>query len=182
MRSSAACLLVVVSAWAAAEAQAIQTPTQSQTTEKKPEKPQSDQPVGPRGGMPGITVTGCVERSGGDAVGAAGAAGSAAGSAGGFVLADAVTSSSTGTAGSSTTSGTAAGTTASSTRRERYVLTGGKDLGEHVGHRVEITGIVERSSSSPTSTSTSSSSSSSSISASRLKVESVRMVSSACSK
>jgi hypothetical protein len=135
-------------------------------------------------------VTGCVERG---TPSPTGTTGSTSASSGDFVLQHATMSSSAGASSStsSTTSsarpGTTAGTTGSSATNEKdYKLDAtAAQLSSHVGHKVEITGELEQpgaSASARTSPpSASASASSSSSGEPRLKVDSVRMISTTCS-
>jgi hypothetical protein len=139
-----------------------------------------------------ITVTGCLQKADSMSGGATGTSGTATSSASGserFVLANArMGSGSSGSAGTSGTSGTSGATTGgSSASGSTYALEGtASELSPHVGHEVEIRGRVESSSSSsssstPTTAGGTSSATSSSSSNQRLRVESVKMVSSSCS-
>ena len=109
------------------------------------------------------TVTGCLQRSAASgATGTAGTAGAAAMTP--FILTSAMPS---GSAGASTPS--AAGTTGST-----YGLDGvSTELTPHVGHKVEITGTLERVPAAPGSPT--------SAPAQKLKVSSVKMISANCS-
>jgi hypothetical protein len=131
-----------------------------------------------------ITVTGCLQRdtmsSSAGATGTSGSASASTTSASGFVLNVSPSSSSTGsTAGGTTAGGTTAGT--SGTSASSYKLDSDESkLSPHVGHKVEITGTLDKSTSSSTAPSGSTSSASSSMSP-KLKVDSVRMIAASCS-
>lgn len=131
-----------------------------------------------------ITVTGCLQKDSASATaGATGTSGttSATATASGFVLNVTPSSSSPSSSTSATTPSTS-GTSASN-----YKLDGeDSKLSPHVGHKVEITGTVDKSMSSTapsgsTSTSSTSGTSSSSSNAPKLKVDSVRMIAASCS-
>jgi hypothetical protein len=131
-----------------------------------------------------ITVTGCVQRETSSATaGATGTSGSATATAtgSGYVLNVTPSSSASSTAG---TTGSTAGTPGTTgTAASSYKLDADDSkLSAHVGHKVEITGTLDKSMSSSTapSGSTSTASSSSSMSP-KLKVDSVRMIASSCS-
>src|SRR5262249_37779579 len=125
-----------------------------------------------------ITVTGCVQRGSSatpGATGTTGTTGTTSSSESAYIL----TNASMGAPSSSTSSSTpsAAGTSGSTYRLDAD----SSKLSAHVGHKVEVTGELERASSmSSSSTSTSSSSSSSSMSSTqpKLKVDTVRMIAS----
>jgi hypothetical protein len=132
-----------------------------------------------------ITVTGCLQRDTmGSPAGATGTSGStsASTSASGFVLNVSPSSSSTGsTAGGTTAGGTTAGTSGTSASSYKLDSDDAK-LSPHVGHKVEITGTLDKAMSSSSSTAPSGSTSSASSSMSpKLKVDSVRMIASSCS-
>lgn len=137
-----------------------------------------------------ITVTGCVERAEQSATGTAGTTG-IAGSTGveepKFVLTNVTPSASeTSASGTAGTSGTSEAGRASIASKYRLDADDAK-LQDHVGHKVEITGTVAPTSSAGASTSateppssSSSSSSASSEKPAKLKVDTVKMVSSTC--
>jgi hypothetical protein len=167
---------------ACAVALAAQTSTSSSTSQK------SDKSAG------NITVTGCLEKGtepAGGATGTTGTAGSASSARGGeWVLKNATMGpgggsySSTGSTGS--TAGSTAGTPPSSMSGSgsNYILEGKSDeLSKHAGHKVEVTGRLDSSSSgSSSTTSTTGSTASSSVAGGqKLHVESVRMISADCS-
>ncbi len=117
-----------------------------------------------------MTVTGCLQRSAqGGATGTTGVAGAAAAAAP-FILTNAAPASAPGGAGSS-------GQSAAGTPVSIYALDGmSTELTPHVGHKVEITGTIE-----PASAAAVASASATSAEARKLKVSSVKMVSSDCS-
>ena len=139
-----------------------------------------------------ITVTGCVQRasdSGSSGTGGtSGTSGSTSASSSKFILTNAMM-------GSGGTSGSTSGTTGSSTssgssgsmKTYRLDTTDDSKLTPHVGHKVEVSGTLEEQSSTTSSSSTSGTSgttgtsSTSSANAPKLKVDSVRMLSSTCS-
>jgi len=131
-----------------------------------------------------ITVTGCLQRETATATaGTTGTSGttSATSSASGFVL------NVTPASASATTGSTAAGatTTGTSGTASSYKLDADEKLTPHVGHKVEITGSVDKSMSTApsgsTSTAAGTSASASGSSAPKLKVDSVRMIAASCS-
>lgn len=132
-----------------------------------------------------ITVTGCVERAEQSATGTAGTTG-IAGSTGveepKFVLTNvAASASGTSASGTAGTSGTSEAGSASIASKYRLDADDEK-LQDHVGHKVEITGTVPPapSAASTTEPPSSSSSSASSEKPPKLKVDTVKMVSSTC--
>ncbi len=120
-----------------------------------------------------ITVTGCVQRApaAGTTTGTSGTAGSASASEPKFVLERAMASpsSSTGTSGATTP-------TASSYR----LSADDAKLTPHVGHKVEISGTLDKAASSASASP--SSSSASSTTAPTLKVDTVKMIAASCSE
>jgi len=131
-----------------------------------------------------ITVTGCLQRETATATaGTTGTSGttSATSSASGFVL------NVTPASASATTGSTSAGatTTGTSGTASSYKLDADEKLTPHVGHKVEITGSVDKSMSTApsgsTSTAAGTSASASGSSAPKLKVDSVRMIAASCS-
>ena len=131
-----------------------------------------------------VKITGCVERAASDAsAGTTGTTGTS-GTMTRWVLANATMSSST-TGGGTTSSGTS-GTTSSTTASRYRLDTDDSKISSHVGHKVEISGTIEDPGTTPGSSATSTSgtagtSASSSMNEPRLKVDSVRMISSSCS-
>jgi hypothetical protein len=150
-----------------------------------------------------VTVTGCLQK--GDQSGSSTAATTGSSSTKGseFILANAKMGSGTGstsgttgttggtTAGGTTTGGATTGSESSRTSGNKYELEGSESqLSPHVGHEIEVTGTIDRSASSsgsstPSTTggTTSSTSRTGSMGANQLlKVTSVRMISSTCSR
>jgi hypothetical protein len=141
-----------------------------------------------------ITVTGCLQRDSATATpGATGTSGSAATASKSdtkFVLNVSPSSSTAGTAGS--TAGTAGSSSAATASSYKLDADDAK-LTPHVGHKVEITGTVDKSSSSSTAggttaggttaggTTAGAASSTMASNAPKLKVDSVRMIASSCS-
>jgi len=123
-----------------------------------------------------VTVTGCIERA--NSAGTTGTSGTAGASAGGFILANATMGSSSATS-SPTTPPAAAGTSMSKGSQYRLDADDAK-LSPHVGHKVEVTGTVEPSSSAPPAAA-GTATGSSAANAPKLKVDSVKMVSASCS-
>lgn len=121
-----------------------------------------------------ITVTGCVERESSSATpGATGTSGSTSPSSSGFVLnvkPDSAAPSSSATAG---TSGAP-----SSYRLDAD----DSKLSSHVGHKVEITGTLDKAMSGSTAPAGSTSTASASSSAPKLKVDSVKMIAASCAE
>src|SRR5262249_21131445 len=120
-----------------------------------------------------LIVTGCLER----------------GADGMFTLANAreeaksEASAATGTTG---TSSTATSGTSSSTPSHNYRLEGGTDLEKHVGHKIQVTGMLKEGASSPgaaagTSTAGTSGAASGKADAKQLDVKSVKMIAASCS-
>ncbi len=121
-----------------------------------------------------ITVTGCLQRDSASATaGATGTSGSttASASSSGFVLNVTPSPSSPSAAGAATS-----GTSGSASS---YKLDADEKLTAHVGHKVEITGTLDKSMSSSTAPSGSTSASAST--APKLKVDSVKMIAATCS-
>jgi hypothetical protein len=109
-----------------------------------------------------VTVTGCLQNASNSATGTTGTASSSrTASAGGYLLMNATMGSSAATAGAGT----------------QYRLDADESkLSPHVGHKVEVTGTIDESSSSAAGSATSTAA----MSSPRLKVDSVKMVSSTC--
>ncbi|MEQ1911181.1 MAG: hypothetical protein ABMA15_20345 [Vicinamibacterales bacterium] len=132
-----------------------------------------------------VTLEGCIQRSATSpsaTPGATGTAGSATGiagsTAGQFVLANAMKPMGT-AAGSVGTAGRTGAEAASATIASMYRLDGDNaKLTPHVGHKVEVTGSVQATSTNPISAP--SASASSGASAPTFKVESVKMVAASC--
>jgi hypothetical protein len=138
-----------------------------------------------------ITVTGCIQAADQATAGTTGSTGTSTSSAmseksGKYILTNAKSGSSSSATGTSGTSGAASpASSASSSTASTYRLDGDDSkLSPHVGHKVEVTGSLESSSTSGSTGSSSYSSSSSSASSSspKLKVESVRMIGPSCSE
>jgi hypothetical protein len=142
-----------------------------------------------------ITVTGCLERASQSGMtgtsGTAGTSGSTAtsSSASGWVLSNAKPAGSSGSSspyGSSSPSSTTgtSGSTVSGSSGTSYFLDGSDtELSRHAGHEIEVIGTLESSSSSTGASSASSttpSTSSSTTGQQRLRVTSVKMISSTC--
>jgi hypothetical protein len=118
-----------------------------------------------------MTVSGCIQKAEPSA-GATGTAGTTSASDTKFVLKNV---SSAGAAGTSGTAGTAGSASASGATASEYRLDADDaKLSPHVGHKVEITGTVDKSASGA------SSSAASAAASPKLKVESVKMVSATC--
>jgi hypothetical protein len=154
---TATCGVIAAGAVAGLLAQAPQTPPSSESQSTKT-----------------VTVTGCVKRTEQQATGTSGAAGAAAAAAGTkFVL----TNASIGTKGTSETAGTMGSTAppATAVASEYRLDTDEATLTPHVGHKVEVTGTIERPERAepkpPASAAT----------APTLKVDSVKMIASSCS-
>ena len=165
--AATACTLAIgVSAQTAGQTSPAQRPTSTTASDK-------------------ITVTGCLQRETATATaGTTGTSGttSATSSASGFVLKvipPSAASTTGSTAAGATTTGTS-GSTASS-----YKLDADEKLTPHIGHKVEITGSVDKSMSTApsgsTSTAAGTSASASGSTAPKLKVDSVRMIAASCS-
>jgi hypothetical protein len=118
-----------------------------------------------------MTVAGCIQKAEAPSAGATGTAGTAGASDTKFVLKNVTSAGAAGTSGTAGTAGTAAsGATASEYRLDAD----DSKLSPHVGHKVEITGTVDKSTSGATSSAASAAASP------KLKVESVKMVSATC--
>ena len=121
-----------------------------------------------------ITVTGCVQRAQASPTGTSGTTASTSSTAAmnetKFVLTN-ITTSPSATTGTSGTAGRSA--------NEYRLDASDAKLTPHVGHKVEITGTVEDSASSPSSTASPTASTSSS--APKLKVDNVKMIATSCS-
>lgn len=133
-----------------------------------------------------ITVTGCLQRDTASATpgatGTSGSTSSASKSDTKFVLNVTPASSSSPSTSSTTSSTPSAAGTAGAASSYRLDADDAK-LTPHVGHKVEITGTLDKSSSStaPSGSTSSAASPSSSSMAPKLKVDSVRMIASSCS-
>jgi hypothetical protein len=131
-----------------------------------------------------MTITGCLQRGSDSATGTSGSASSSrSASSGDFIL----TNASMGAASASSTAGTTGSSSASSQARSasgagtQYRLDAdASKLTPHVGHKVEVTGTLDSSASPGASSAAGSSTSTAAMSAPRLKVDSVKMVSSTC--
>jgi hypothetical protein len=120
-----------------------------------------------------MTVSGCIQKAEPPAAGATGTAGSTVASdTTKFVLKNASSAgaATSGTAGTAGTAGAAAGAMATEYRLDADDA----KLSPHVGHKVEITGTVDKSASGAASSASSASASP------KLKVDSVKMVSATC--
>jgi hypothetical protein len=151
-------------------AQATQTPSAPPAPSSTPSA-QAQSATRPAAKADSITVEGCIQRSASASAtaGAAGTAGSAS-SDSGFILASAMKPA--GTTGSTASS---SAPIASSYKLDAEA----SKLTPHVGHKVEISGTVQPSSSSSSSASGSASSSSASA-APTLKVDNVKMIAATC--
>ncbi|MGH9309973.1 MAG: hypothetical protein ACRD1U_11405 [Vicinamibacterales bacterium] len=119
-----------------------------------------------------VTVTGCLERASGSASSPTGTSGAAGASAGAKFVLKNVTSGSGSPAGTAGTAGTPP--SASKATASSYQLDGeDSKLTPHVGHKVQISGTVEKSSSSA---------SAGASGAAKLKVDSVKMIASSCTE
>jgi flavin-binding protein dodecin len=131
-----------------------QNPSSSQTSTPQTRSSQSS--------SRSVTITGCLQSGSNSATGTTGTASSSrAASAGGYLLMNATMGSSAAMAGAGT----------------QYRLDADESkLSPHVGHKVEVTGTIDESSSSAAGSATSTAA----MSSPRLKVDSVKMVSSTC--
>jgi len=124
-----------------------------------------------------VTVTGCLQRGTTSATGTTGTASSSrTASAGGYLLMNATIGSSSSTSGSPSSASRA---TAGAGTPYRLDADESK-LSPHAGHKVEVTGTIEESSSASSSSAAGSATSTAAMSSPRLKVDSVKMVSSTC--
>lgn len=123
-----------------------------------------------------VTVTGCLQR-GTNATGTTGTASSSrTASAGGYLLMNATMG-----GPSSTSSGASSPSRATAGTGTQYRLDADESkLSPHAGHKVEVTGTIEQSSSASSSSAAGSATSTAAMSSPRLKVDSVKMVSSTC--
>jgi len=152
---SAACGALVAGAMTAVFAQAP-TPSESQSTSAK-----------------AVTVTGCVARAEQSPTGTSGTSGAATTTEPKFILKNAESSAST-ASGATGTSGSASASAMGNASEYRLDASDSK-LSDHVGHKVEITGTIEKAS--PREQSAAGASSS----APTLKVDNVKMIASSCS-
>jgi hypothetical protein len=140
-----------------------------------------------------VTVSGCLQRGTDSATGTTGTASSSrTASAGGYLLINATPGSSAATSPSTSSSspaGSSSATSSSSSSPSRATAGAGtpyrldadeSKLSPHVGHKVEVTGTIEESSSAGSSSAAGSATSTAAMSSPRLKVDSVKMVSSTC--
>jgi hypothetical protein len=121
-----------------------------------------------------VTVTGCLEKASGSAASPTGTSGAAGASSSAKFVLNNVSSggSSSSTAGTAGTAG--ASSSSSKSMASSYQLDGeDSKLSPHVGHKVEISGTVDKSGSSA---------STSASSAAKLKVDSVKMIASSCTQ
>lgn len=127
-----------------------------------------------------VTITGCLQRGTESATGTTGTSGSTrTASAGGFMLMNAsMGPQSTSASSGSSTASVRAGT-ASAGAQYRLEADDSK-LTPHVGHKVEVTGSLEESASAGSSSASGSATSTAAAAAPRLKVDTVKMVSSTC--
>jgi hypothetical protein len=155
---------------------APQAPPSVQEPAQRP--PTSTPPAVPPGASAkadNITVTGCISRSpqssaaGPSTPGAVGTAGSSSRSDGGFMLNVAKPSGAGAAPGASPAPGAPPAPGASSAASSYKLDADDSKLSPHVGHKVEITGSLDRASSSSPSSSP------------RLKVDSVKMIATSCS-
>ena len=117
-----------------------------------------------------MTVSGCIQKAEPPSAGATGTAGTAGAMDTKFVLKNV---SSAGAAGTAGTAGTAGAASASGPTASEYRLDADDaKLSPHVGHKVEITGTVDKSASGA--------SASAAAASPKLKVDSVKMVSATC--
>lgn len=120
-----------------------------------------------------ITVTGCLQKAA-DAVGTTGSTSTSRASDATFVLKSA-------TMGATGTSGTAGAPSSASTANEYRLDADDAKLTPHVGHKVEIMGTVEQTSSTSSVTTPAGQTASASAStAPKLKVDSVKMIAATC--
>ena len=120
-----------------------------------------------------LTVTGCVARAEQSPTGTSGMTGATSATEPKFILTNAALGSST-TPGATGTTGTAAAPATSVASEYRLDASDAK-LSEHIGHKVEITGTVEKASASEQKPSASAANSP------ILKVDTVKMLASSCS-
>lgn len=127
-----------------------------------------------------VTITGCLQRGTEGATGTSGTSGpTRTASAGGFMLMNAsMGPQSTSAASSSSASSPRA--TAAGTGAQYRLEADESELTPHVGHKVEVTGNLEESASAGSSSAAGSATSTAAMAAPRLKVETVKMVSSTC--
>jgi hypothetical protein len=118
-----------------------------------------------------MTVAGCIQKAEAPSAGATGTAGTAGASDTKFVLKNVSSAGAAGTSGTAGTAGTA-GAAAGATASEYRLDADDAKLSPHVGHKVEITGTVDKSASGASAAAASASP--------KLKVESVKMVSATC--
>ena len=137
----------------------------------------SQTPQGSRSASDQITVTGCLQRDSGTgtagATGTTGATGASA-SAPKFVL---------NVSPSPSSSPSTAGTSGSSSTASKYQLDADDaKLTPHVGHKVEITGTLDKSTSATATATSPTGTASASAGTPKLKVDSVRMIAASCSE
>ena len=125
-----------------------------------------------------VTLEGCIQRNASNPSATPGATGTAGSTAGQFVLANAMKPMGA-AAGSVGTAGRTSADASAATIAPMYRLDGDNSkLTPHVGHKVEVTGSVQTTSTNPISAP--SASASSGASAPMFKVESVKMVAASC--
>ena len=152
--------------------------TAGQTT---PQPPSSSQSAANQ-----ITVTGCVQRAPAmpSSTATTGTTGAATSSEASFILANAAVSGSASAASSTATSPT--GTSGSAAAPTSYKLDAdASKLSAHVGHKVEITGSLDKETSRASSSTSSAAGTTTSTSTSmspKLKVDTVRMIAASCTE
>jgi hypothetical protein len=136
-----------------------------------------------------ITVTGCVQRGGATsgATGTSGTTGAATSTDANFILANAMIAGSAGAHAETGAATTGAATTGTSGAASTYRLDAdASKLSAHVGHKVEITGTLDKSamSSSPSTATGTTPPASSTMSSNqpKLKVDTVRMIAASCTE